>query len=191
MIGNTATLDIGNNVLIDQYTGASPEASLNSLIDAGYNNGQWNGTGIISSAVASDTSFTTNIGTFDTGSEVKIARTWNGDTNLDGVINGDDLSLMMLGQAQSGTRWQDGNFNYDTQVNADDWIKFAYAVAYSRGQQLTNTNLGSDATIQSAGAMPNSASQVTTTVRVPTFAQTPIVSNEYLAGLLDMPQSVL
>jgi hypothetical protein len=188
-IGNAATLDIGNNVLINQYTGVSPEASINSLIDAGYNNGQWNGTGIISSAVASDTSHTTNIGTFDTGSEVKIARTWNGDTNLDGVINADDLSLIMLGQSKSGTLWQDGDFSYHNQVNADDWMKLFYALAYSKGQSLGN-NFNGDVIIQSpdSGSLANASLAIPQT---PTFSQSALDPSDDSADLLDSPQMIL
>ena len=41
---------------------------------------------------------------------------------------------MMLDQAQHQTTWTSGDFNHDSQINADDWTMLAYAVAYSAGQ---------------------------------------------------------
>jgi hypothetical protein len=134
LLGASATLDIGNNTLIVQYTSSSPINSIAAAISSGYNAGQWNGAGIISSNAEADSSATTGVGYYDNGSTIVIRDTWLGDANCDGTINADDLSLIMLGQAQHATHWQDGNVNYDTQVNADDWSKIAYAIAYSQTQ---------------------------------------------------------
>ncbi|HEY1686121.1 MAG TPA: hypothetical protein VGG19_15250 [Tepidisphaeraceae bacterium] len=133
-LGASATLDIGSNTLAVQYTGSSPINSIAAAISSGYNAGQWNGAGIISSDAQADSSATTGIGYYDNGSTIVIRDTWLGDANCDGTINADDLSLIMLGQAQHATHWQDGNVNYDTQVNADDWSKITYAIAYSQTQ---------------------------------------------------------
>jgi hypothetical protein len=103
------------------------------------------------------------------------------------------------------TQWKDGDNenekNYpssfapirvlDNTVNADDWTKLFYALAYSNGQQLTNTALGSDRLIQSTHATLYSATQRTTSVGVPIFAQNPISSQEELSDLLDSPQATV
>jgi hypothetical protein len=133
----TATLDVSNNTLIIQYSsGNSPEVTIAAALATGYNNSAWNGPGIVSSTAAADASATTGVGYFDDGTQVTIRDTWYGDANLDGSINADDLSLMLLAQATNGRRWQDGNFNYDPQVDADDWSKFDYVLTYSHGQLL-------------------------------------------------------
>lgn len=159
-IGTGGTLDIADDSLTINYgTNSDPASTIASLIDTGYANGTWTGTGIISSAAFAQSSNTTGIGYFDNGSSITIRRTWYGDANLDGVINADDLSLMLLGQSQHTTRWQDGNFNYDTQVNADDWIQFMYVNAYAHQQMLPAV--------------------------VPAFAQSELASAKNLNSLLD------
>ncbi|HEY1685393.1 MAG TPA: right-handed parallel beta-helix repeat-containing protein [Tepidisphaeraceae bacterium] len=135
------TLDIKDDTVIIPYSAGNDPASLYaSNLELGYNGGQWNGTGIISSATLNQPANVTSVGYYDNGSSVTIRRTWYGDANVDGVINADDLSLMMLAQTGAGpqpaTRWQDGNFNYGTQITADDWSKFAYVNAYAKGQNI-------------------------------------------------------
>ncbi len=190
LIGN-ATLDIAASTLtIDYGSNPDPLSTVAASLQSGFNKGAWNGSGIISSGADAGVANTTGVGYFDNGSTITIARTWYGDANLDGVINADDISLIMLGQSQHGTRWQDGNFNYDTQVNADDWIELMYAVAYSKGQQLTNTDLTSDALIQTANATVDSVGRLATNIGPPTFAPIPIGSEEDLSDLIDPAQAV-
>lgn len=188
LIGSGATLDIGNNVLIDQYsiTGEQPAAGLGASIDSGFNNGAWNGTGIISSAAAADATHASGVGLFDSGTQLTIARTWYGDSNLDGKINADDISLMMLGQSQAGTRWQDGDFSYHNRVDADDWMKLLLGVAVSSGQSLGVT-FNSSASIQTS-QQTAVANISLATASVPLFAQTPIDQND---DLLDSSDSIL
>jgi parallel beta-helix repeat protein len=185
-IGSDAAVDIGSNTLIVTYTsGNDPVSAIASLIDSGYANGQWNGTGIISSATLGEPSNTTGIGYFDDGSEVTIRRSWYGDANLDGQINADDLSLMLLAQMgtrpQPAIRWQDGNFNYDAQVNADDWMKLFYGVAVSEGQMLPAFH--SDVVVESSGAAALVTVPLARSV-APAFAPTPIGSATNLTDLL-------
>ncbi|HWB54344.1 MAG TPA: hypothetical protein VG722_09125, partial [Tepidisphaeraceae bacterium] len=135
-IGSGATLDIGDDELIAQYTsGNSPASTIQTLLASGQNGGYWNGTGIISS----DITLGTAVGYYDDGSEVTVRRSWKGDANLDGVINADDLSLISLGQALNQTAWQYGNFNYDAHVNGDDWLSLSLGIAVSQGQYITPT----------------------------------------------------
>jgi RHS repeat-associated protein len=188
LMGSNSKLNISNNTLLVSYTpGNSLAATVGALIASGYSNGNWTGPGIFSSIAAADTHFATGVGYFDNGSTVKIADTWNGDTNLDGQINSDDLSLMMLGQAQHGTRWQDGNFNYDSQVDADDWMKLAYALAYySESSPFTITTLAVQSSERSA---PVAA--VANHPWVLSFAQSSISVGNDLNELLQSPQDVL
>ena len=48
-ITGTGKLDLTNNSLILDYTGASPIATIRSLIASGFNGGAWNGAGIVTS----------------------------------------------------------------------------------------------------------------------------------------------
>lgn len=150
-MGSNTTLDIGNDAIVVQYSGNSPAPAIGLSISAGYNNSQTDGPKILSSMAGMGN----GVGYFDNGSALTIRRTWNGDTNLDGTINADDLSLMMLGQSAGGTRWQDGNFNYDSQVDADDWFLLLLAAAISNGQSINSTAM-------SSGVLPASRSAVAT-----------------------------
>lgn len=127
-ISTGAILNLGSAAITIPYTN-SPLASIQSMITYGQ---------IASPLVASDAASSSAVGYFDTGNQISIRATWKGDANLDGIINADDLSLIMLGQAQHKTTWQAGNFNYDTQVDADDYVEFAYALAYSAGRSYSS-----------------------------------------------------
>jgi hypothetical protein len=194
VIGSAGTLDLGDNSLSINYSNTpDPSTTVASLLSSGYDNGKWDGAGITSSTAAADTTGTSGVGFYDdtNTSQIKIARSWNGDANLDGVINPDDLSLVMLGQATGGTRWQDGNFNYDPYVNADDWSKLMYAVAYSQDQQFSPTAVVADTSI-AATAVISSASDIALPASRPAssaFAQTPITQDD-LATLLETQQDV-
>jgi hypothetical protein len=127
-----AKLDLTNNGLIIDYTGASPRATIEALIDAGHAGGTWAGPGITTSSGNSsnfalgvaDLSETTSVGTFlgqTVDSDVVVARfTRYGDANLDGVANIADFSRLSNNFNQPG-RWAIGDFNYDGQVNIGDF----------------------------------------------------------------------
>jgi hypothetical protein len=141
-----------NSVEIDYETPATdPFNSIQAMVKSGYNNGSWNGSGIISSSAAAhnagtglaviDTGVTpwprlTLFGSHSVGSgdpassspgatsrDVLIMYTWLGDINLDGKVNATDLSAMGTGTSGSQT-WANGDFNYDGVVNADDYALF-------------------------------------------------------------------
>jgi hypothetical protein len=141
-----ATLDLGENDLIDDYSGASPLASIQTAIASGYNQGRWNNSGLTSSAAATHAGTAlgfaeasdvlglsgSNTASFDgqtvDASTVLIKYTWIGDANLDGVVNTQDLARM----SSTGTTWAEGDFNYDGKVNADDYALFALGSLYGQ-----------------------------------------------------------
>ena len=45
----TATLDLTNNAMAIDYTGASPASDIRGYLQSGFASGSWNGTGLISS----------------------------------------------------------------------------------------------------------------------------------------------
>jgi hypothetical protein len=136
LIGAGGTLDLGGDTLLLQYAaGSDPGATIQSWLAAGYNAGRWNGTGIISSVAAGAATGLTGAGYYDSGQSIRLAAGLYGDANLDSQINADDLSLMLLGQAQGSVRWQDGNFNYDSKTDADDWMLFMRGAASVQAAQ--------------------------------------------------------
>jgi autotransporter-associated beta strand protein len=138
-ISGNGTLDIGNNHIIINYGGGSdPIASIAKWIaDGAYGTGTtvtWTGTGITSSAAASNPSY--GIGYADASDsgnpaglaagQIEIMYTLLGDANLDGKVNGSDFNLMATNFNQAVTAgWDKGDFNYDGKVNGNDFVLLA------------------------------------------------------------------
>jgi hypothetical protein len=100
-----------------------------SQLQIGYNNGEWNGTGIASSLAAADPNHATGIGYIRTGTSYTLVTTWLGDTDLNGVVNAADLQNMAPVGTINAT-WSEGDFNYDGIVNADDYGLYMLGAAY-------------------------------------------------------------
>ncbi len=145
--GATGRLDITNNKMVLNYTGATPVASVRQAIingrgaTDGYDNGEtWNGTsGIISSTAASnvfafgvgyaevsDMPFSgyTSFGGQTVGtSSIIIKYTRNGDTDLNGTVDDTDVGAIVTyyKKTQAATaQWAYGDMDYDGQVDDDD-----------------------------------------------------------------------
>jgi hypothetical protein len=128
-ISSGAMLDLTNNiVMIDYGSNADPISTIAGYLKTGYANGQWNGLGIDSSSAAANPRY--GIGYADgadhivaglSSGQIEVAYTLYGDANLDGLVNGDDFTILTdnLGKAVSG--WDKGDFNYDGLVNGDDF----------------------------------------------------------------------
>ena len=131
----TGTLDLGNNDLIVQHGSL---ATLLNQLGSGLNYG----TGIVSAAVANDSTHLTALGivqnsvdqtttgsvlysAFDgqvsTNADVLIKYTYFGDANLDGKVDGSDYSRIDNGITLGMTGWFNGDFNYDGTINGSDY----------------------------------------------------------------------
>jgi autotransporter-associated beta strand protein len=131
-ISGGGVLDLENNHLVLTY-GAGMQATADSqirgyLID-GFAGGAWNGSGGINSSVAAATAGF-GLGYADgangvvagllTG-QIEIKYTRYGDANLDGVVNGDDFTILVENLGKSVNGWDKGDFNYDGVVSGDDF----------------------------------------------------------------------
>jgi autotransporter-associated beta strand protein len=152
-ISNNGTLDLTENDLIDDYSGASPLANIQAALASGYSHGTWNGNGIVSSSTISHPGTSLGFaeasdvlglsgsatGTFDgqtvDATTVLVKYTWMGDANLDGIVDASDLSRI----SPTGTIWAAGDFNYDSVVNADDYALFALGDIEQQGNISTLT----------------------------------------------------
>jgi VCBS repeat-containing protein len=146
-IGAGATLDINDNALIVNYTGASPAAAIRAKIvagrgGAGIGNGAWTGAGITSSTVAAanatepnalSVGYTENatlpLGAYTSfrgesvdETAVLIAPTRTADANLDGVVNDNDVTIIGASFAPGvpQPQWALGDFDYNGFVDDDD-----------------------------------------------------------------------
>ena len=155
-IGGGGKLDVANNRLIVDYTGSSPIATLRAALASGYANGQWNGVGVQSSAVAGNNARGLGFaeasevlggggGSFGgqtvDGSALLVRFTLNGDTDLGGSVDFNDLVKLAQNynttvSATTDSWWTRGDFNYDGKVDFNDLVKLA---------QNYNTTLPSEA----------------------------------------------
>jgi hypothetical protein len=96
---------------------------MSDLIKSGRSNGTWAGPGITSSAAMLNSNGMTGLATGqnDLG-EILVKYTWNGDANLDGLINADDYFQIDSGYVTQSKGYQNGDFNYDDTINADDYF---------------------------------------------------------------------
>ena len=139
-------LDITDNALVIDYTGASPASSIRDRILSGRGGSglskPWNGPGITSStaaqvnATASDSrsigyaenallplgSYAKFRGQAVDQTSVLIAYTRTADANLDGVVNNDDVTVVGANFAPGAAKpaWALGDFEYNGSVDNDD-----------------------------------------------------------------------
>ena len=145
-LAGPSSLDLADNAMIVQSTSSTREAILSQItewVGLGRNSpsGLWTGPGITSSAAGADSRHMTALGVAlndkglgrDTlfsnfaGQPVDIdctlvRYTWNGDANLDGVVNADDYFRIDSGFITQEEGYYNGDFNYDGVVNADDYF---------------------------------------------------------------------
>jgi autotransporter-associated beta strand protein len=140
-----SALDITNNHLIINY-GLSPDpvATIRGYLVNGYNGGTWNGTGIDSSAVAENPNY--GVGYADgadgvvsglASGQLEIAYALLGDANLDGVVSGDDFTILAAGLGKQVSGWDQGDFNYDGVVGGDDFT----ALVSNLGKQANGADV--------------------------------------------------
>jgi len=138
-IADGGILDLASGDLIVKTTSATHDAVLANVINWIRSAASANGSGIISSATMNDTSGARSLAVVDNDAggaavlaefdgvpigqyAVLVRYTYNGDANLDGIVNADDYFLIDSGFITQKKGWYNGDFNYDGAVNADDYF---------------------------------------------------------------------
>lgn len=141
------TLDLKDNTLLVDYSGASPIGAWNGsaytgvsgLVQTGRNGGAWNGTGITTSSASG---ILTGLGLADASSlfgnqttnfqgetidatTLVIKFTYVGDADLSGTITGDDY-FRIDSAYPAGTGYANGDFDFSGKINADDYFFIDY-----------------------------------------------------------------
>jgi len=145
-------------------------ATLYSYLLTGRAGGNWNGRRIASSTAAANGQRNTGLAAVinDTGDGVTRIRTtlagepvdvntilikysYNGDANLDGMINADDYARIDNGYAAQAGDFYNGDFDYNGVVDSDDYFQIDRSFSTQGGA------LGAPAIVE---AQPASSSQV-------------------------------
>lgn len=143
-IASGSTLDLQSNDMI--VTGMS-EVAVRALVASWWNGGLRNGAGLLSSLAGKATGLDelatlAVVGNNNAGvarfpgfngvglglNDVLVKYTYLGDTDLDGVVDADDLSALVKGLRLGGTGWSNGDTNYDGVVNGDDMANLLTAL---------------------------------------------------------------
>jgi hypothetical protein len=129
-LGANATLDLTDTTLLINYgSGPDPISTIRGYLMSGYAGGAWNGPGIDSSATAANSGYGLGVAdSADPGNpadlssdQIEIKYTLLGDLNLDGVVNGDDFTILVGNLGKSVSGWDQGDFFYTGTVNGDDF----------------------------------------------------------------------
>jgi len=143
-IGLNAALDLNDGDMIVTATAATRAAvyaNVLNWIKSGRAGGTWAGKGLTSSTAKLDAKKYTGLASmindkgggegawylkFDgiavTKNDILVKYSWNGDANLDGVVNADDYFRIDSGFITQVGGFQNGDLNYDGVVNADDYF---------------------------------------------------------------------
>jgi len=140
-MSGTGKMDLANNALVVDYTGASPAASVRAALTTGYAGGAWNGPGLNSSTANASAATTTKtalgyadasslgavpaiFGTTDSDA-VLVRHTLYGDGDLSGTVDLTDFTFLAANFNGSGKNWLQGDYNYDGTVNLTDFTFLA------------------------------------------------------------------
>jgi hypothetical protein len=136
-----ARLDLNDNDLLLDYSGASQLIAIQQLINAARAGGAWTGDGLTSSTAGNNPQHNTTLGameatdyssiygsgaTFDgealDDSMVLVKYTWYGDTDFNGRVNFDDYVRTDSGFNNHLTGWLNGDFDGNGSINFDDYV---------------------------------------------------------------------
>ena len=128
-------LDLTDHDLVIDYTGATPIQTTRQQLRVGYDGGDWDGFGIITTSgtagglgigfAEASALFTSFPAAFSgqpvDDTSVLLRFTRFGDANLDGSVNLADFNRLASNFGATGAVWSRGDFNYDGTVNLADF----------------------------------------------------------------------
>src|SRR4029079_10513230 len=140
-VAATGKLDLNDNDLIVDYTGATPIAVMQALVRSARNGGTWTGNGITSTTARNNAQHNTTLGamesadfkgiygsaalfagrTIDT-TAVLVKYTYYGDADFSGKVNFDDYVRTDSGFNNHLNHWIKGDYDGNGQVKFDDYV---------------------------------------------------------------------
>jgi len=144
-LSGAAKFDLGGNRMIIDYAGASPAQSIRQAILSAKGTGNWAGPGLTSNLLAISANAAKNAlgyaeasdalspaggmfaGQSVDGTAILVRYTIQGDANLDGTVNFNDLLALARHYNASGAdvTWGVGDFDYNGTVNFNDLLTLA------------------------------------------------------------------
>ncbi|HEY7087624.1 MAG TPA: LamG-like jellyroll fold domain-containing protein, partial [Tepidisphaeraceae bacterium] len=120
-ISSGAALDLTDRTLLLDYGpgNPSPIAAITGMLRSGWNNGAWNGPGIIST-LGDATQHAIGSSDNPAAGQIKLTYTRYGDADLNGIVDVNDLSILAMHWHQPGLSFGVGDFNYDGLVDEQD-----------------------------------------------------------------------
>ena len=138
-VGPGQTIDLGASTVTIPYTQPSPLAAVQALLSGGYDNGTWDGSGIISSAARAnpqygiaDTDSANAGGSSQTSGSILLNYELLGDANQDGQVNFPDFATLARNYNKTGADWSMGDFDYDGKVDFNDVVILARNFGHQR-----------------------------------------------------------
>jgi len=170
------TLDLSDNELLLTYGSSSdPMSTIYSYLQSGFNNGGWNGPGIMSTAAQTQTKgFSYGLGFADgkdgivsglSSGVIEVKYTLVGDANLDGFVNGSDFSILAANFGLGYTNWDQGNFLFTPTINGADFS--ALAANFGQGDS------GADVAVSQADIAALDSFAIANGLPMPTIAAVP------------------
>jgi hypothetical protein len=175
-LNGNGTLNIGSSSVIISYSGADPMTTIESYLVSGSNAGTWNGTGIVSTAAATSGG-RYGIGSVDgadgvvsglSAGQIEISYALYGDTNLDGLVSGDDYTAVVGNLGKQVMAWDKGDFVYTDLVNGDDFTRLVSNMGMQAS--LPQVTVSENNSILLSAAAPTSTVLKTVSVSVPPVA---------------------
>jgi hypothetical protein len=129
----TGKLDLTNNDLVVNYSGATPLVTIAAQIRAGHNGGAWTGNGITSAAAAllgntalgygenSVLGYSNFSGQTVDATSLLIRYTYYGDADLNNFVDTLDFNMLAGNFGGSPKVWTQGDFNYDLTTDSTDF----------------------------------------------------------------------
>jgi hypothetical protein len=125
-VSGQGRLDLGDNRMVLDSGSPPPLVNVRAMLRSGYNNGAWDGPGVMSSVA--QTNATHGIGYVQPSplfTALLVAYTRYGDADVDGAVDLDDFNALASNFGSTDAFWFEGDFNYDGRVNLADFNRFA------------------------------------------------------------------
>jgi hypothetical protein len=129
-IASAGIVDLADNDLVLDYSGSSPAPTVRQYLITGRHGGAWDGSGVRSSSATASVGLgyaenavlglSSFAGETVDATSILVKYTYDGDANLDGMVDLRDLYQLAAHWRSATDTWFCGDFNYDNYVDVHD-----------------------------------------------------------------------